>query len=223
MVIEGACSSEQGVYGCRGGVLLRAGSLWLSRSAKKSVPNSSSYNNPGAQLVKYNYSNYKRTRRLFWISETGEELRWGKVKSGTDFSKVELKDCIGIIYGPVTTTFVRCTDKQDQPYCCFSLLFMGRTLDLATYGDMISVWFLGLQYLISRYGQSAGSMPTLSDSQFVQKKIQYKLQEKAHGKVGEGTREGGWGFVQKKIQYIVAGEGARESGRGGLCGEVGVV
>ena len=47
---------------------------------------------------------------------------------------------------------------------------------------MISVWFLGLQYLISRYGQSAGSMPTLYDSQFVQKKVQYKLQEKAHGK-----------------------------------------
>ena len=26
----------------------------------------------GAQLVKYNYSNYKRTRRLFWINDAGD-------------------------------------------------------------------------------------------------------------------------------------------------------
>merc|ERR1719399_1594267 len=45
----------------------------------------------GAQLIKYNYSNYKRTRRLFWISDAGDELRWGKVKSDSDYSKVELK------------------------------------------------------------------------------------------------------------------------------------
>ncbi len=101
--------------------------------AQKKVQNMIELLKGGAQLVKYNYSNYKRTRRLFWINDTGEELRWGKQKSVSDFSKVELKDCIGIIYGPVTTTFQRCLEKQDSADCCFSLLFMGRTLDLATY------------------------------------------------------------------------------------------
>lgn len=104
--------------------------------AQKKIQNLIELLKHGAQLVKYNYSNYKRTRRLFWISPKGDELRWGKTKSDTDYSKVELKDCIGIIYGPVTTTFVRCTEKVDPPYTCFSLLFMGRTLDLATYGGL---------------------------------------------------------------------------------------
>ncbi|CAD7943719.1 unnamed protein product [Amoebophrya sp. A25] len=149
--------------------------------SQKSIQNMIELLRNGAQLVKYNYSNYKRTRRLFWISDNGDELRWGKQKSLTDYSKVDLRDCIGIIYGPVTTTFVRCQETgKDAPYCCFSLLFMGRTLDLASYGDMINIWFLGLQYLISRYGTGGQSMPVLSDSQFVVKKGQYKVMERAH-------------------------------------------
>ncbi len=45
---------------------------------------------------------------------------------------------------------------------------------------MISVWFLGLQYLISRYGSGGASMPTLSGSQFMVKKVQYKVLQRAH-------------------------------------------
>jgi len=152
--------------------------------AQRKIQSSIELLKSGAQLVKYNYSNYKRTRRLFWISENGDELRWGKSKAAADYSKVSLADAIGIIYGPVTTTFVRCdkTTEQniDPSYCCFSLLFMGRTLDLACYGDMINIWFLGLQYLISRYGSGGSSMPILSDSQFTVKKLQYKIGERAH-------------------------------------------
>ncbi|CAD7931825.1 unnamed protein product [Amoebophrya sp. A120] len=161
--------------------------------SQKNIQNMIELLRNGAQLVKYNYSNYKRTRRLFWISDAGDELRWGKTKSVTEYSKVDLRDCIGIIYGPVTTTFLRCnagsasaggtsssSSSRDESCSCFSLLFMGRTLDLATYGGMIDIWFLGLQYLISRYGTGGQSMPTLSDSQFLVKKAQYKIADKAH-------------------------------------------
>lgn len=132
----------------------------------------------GCTMHKYNYSNSKRSRRYFWIADEGKELCWGRSK-GEDTQKVNLQECIGIIYGPMTTTFQRCTNLEDPAWTCFSLLFMGRTLDLAVAGDLqVHAWFLGLQHLISLHG--IGSMPIMSDSQFILRKVQYKLTGAAH-------------------------------------------
>merc|ERR1719171_1295588 len=91
----------------------------------------------GSSLYKYNYSNSKRMRRHFWVNDEGDEVRWAKAKTADDFQKVELRECIGMIYGPMTTTFMRCENVEDPSCTCFSLLFMGRTLDLAAQGEMI--------------------------------------------------------------------------------------
>jgi len=134
----------------------------------------------GCTMHKYNYSNSKRSRRYFWIADGGREFCWGRSK-GEDTQKVNLRECIGIIYGPMTTTFQRCRTLDDASWSCFSLLFMGRTLDLAVAGDLqIHAWFLGMQHLISRHG--IGSMPMMSDAQFTIKKIQLKLTDAAHAK-----------------------------------------
>eukprot|EP00397_Hematodinium_sp_SG-2012_P016542 GEMP01016882.1.p1 GENE.GEMP01016882.1~~GEMP01016882.1.p1 ORF type:complete len:804 (+),score=171.46 GEMP01016882.1:16-2427(+) len=132
----------------------------------------------GAPLFKYNYSNSKRTRRVFWISSEGDELCWARKRDDADFSKVDLKECIGLIYGPMTTTFVRCEKIDDPGWCCFSLLFMGRTLDLATPNGeaMITPWFLGLQFLVS------STTPMMGGSQFVVRKAMLKLTDAAHAK-----------------------------------------
>ena len=43
--------------------------------------------------------------------------------------------------GPMTTTFQRCDHREDPDWACFSLLFTGRTLDLAVAGDLqIHAW-----------------------------------------------------------------------------------
>lgn len=132
----------------------------------------------GCTMHKYNYSNSKRSRRYFWASDDGIELCWGRSK-GEDTQKVNLRECIGIIYGPMTTTFQRCPQLEDPSWSCFSLLFMGRTVDLAVAGDFqVQAWFLGMQHLISRHG--IGSMPMMSDAQFVTRKVQYKLMDAAH-------------------------------------------
>jgi len=130
----------------------------------------------GAPLYKYNYSNSKRTRRQFWITKDGTELCWAKKRDDDEYSRIYISECIGIIYGPMTTTFVRCQSIDDPAHCCFSLLFMGRTLDLATPGgdDWVAAWFLGLQYLMKK------STPLMGDSQFAIKKVHMKLLDKAH-------------------------------------------
>jgi len=130
----------------------------------------------GAPLYKYNYSNSKRTRRQFWITEDGAELCWAKKRDDDEYSRIYISECIGIIYGPMTTTFVRCQSIDDPAHCCFSLLFMGRTLDLATPGgdEWVAAWFLGLQYLMQKTATLMG------DSQFTIKKVQMKLLQKAH-------------------------------------------
>merc|ERR1719171_918979 len=55
---------------------------------------------------------------------------------------------------------------------------MGRTLDLASSGDWIDAWFLGLQFLLSKVGSS--SMVTLPESTFVFRKVQNKIMDIAH-------------------------------------------
>merc|ERR1740138_1727608 len=132
----------------------------------------------GCTMHKYNYSNSKRSRRYFWVADGGREFCWGRPK-GEDTQKVNLRDCIGIIFGPMTTTFQRCQSMEDPAWLCFSLLFMDRTLDLTVAGDLqVHAWFLGMQHLISLHG--IGSMPMMSDAQFVARKVQYKLMAVAH-------------------------------------------
>eukprot|EP00929_Paragymnodinium_shiwhaense_P076223 TRINITY_DN3914_c0_g1_i1.p1 TRINITY_DN3914_c0_g1~~TRINITY_DN3914_c0_g1_i1.p1 ORF type:complete len:955 (+),score=220.17 TRINITY_DN3914_c0_g1_i1:155-3019(+) len=163
----------------------------------------------GCTMHKYNYSNSKRSRRYFWVSDEGKELCWGRSK-GVDTQKVYLKECIGIIYGPMTTTFQRCTQLDDPSWTCFSLLFMGRTLDLAVAGDLqVHAWFLGMQHLISRHG--VGSMPMMSDAQFVARKVQYKLMDAAHRNDLVLGR-----YLLQQVKALAAGKGLTGLGRGAL-------
>ncbi|CAE7287420.1 LAMB1 [Symbiodinium natans] len=110
----------------------------------------------------------------------GLEMRWGRSKDdSTEAQQVNLRECVGIIYGPMTTTFQNCTAREDPDWSCFSLLFMGRTLDLSVSGDrQIHAWILGLQHLAFLHG--VGSMPVMTGAQFYARKVQYKLTALAH-------------------------------------------
>jgi len=163
----------------------------------------------GCTMHKYNYSNSKRSRRYFWVADSGRELCWGRSK-GEDTQKVNLRECIGIIYGPMTTTFQRCTQLEDASWSCFSLLFMGRTLDLAVAGDLqVHAWFLGMQHLISRHG--IGSMPMMSDAQLMARKVQLKLTDAAHRK---GLVLGR--FLVEALKALAAGKGLVGLGPGAV-------
>lgn len=131
----------------------------------------------GCTAYKYNYSNSKRMRRHFWVDEANVELCWGKSRSDEP-QTMKLDDCVGIIYGPMTTTFQRSNALEDPPFCCFSLLFADRTLDLAVPGDHIDKWFLGLQDLLLT--RCTSCMSTLSEPNFVFRKVFHKLRESAH-------------------------------------------
>mmetsp|Transcript_81053 Transcript_81053/g.147924 ORF Transcript_81053/g.147924 Transcript_81053/m.147924 type:complete len:920 (-) Transcript_81053:65-2824(-) len=131
----------------------------------------------GCTAYKYNYSNSKRMRRHFWIDEARVELCWGKSRSDEP-QNMDLRDCVGIIYGPMTTTFQRSNALEDPPWCCFSLLFPDRTLDLAVPNEHIQKWFLGLQHLLLT--RSSVCISTLSEPQFVFRKVFHKLRDSAH-------------------------------------------
>lgn len=163
----------------------------------------------GCTMHKYNYSNSKRSRRYFWVADGGRELCWGRSK-GEDTQKVNLRECIGIIFGPMTTTFQRCSLLDDASWSCFSLLFMGRTLDLAVAGDLqVHAWFFGMQHLISRHG--IGSMPMMSNAQFIARKVQLKLTDAAHAK---GLVLGR--FLLEALRALASGKGLKGLGPGAV-------
>lgn len=165
----------------------------------------------GCTMHKYNYSNSKRSRRYFWVGDDGRELCWGRAK-GEDTQKVNLRECIGIICGPMTTTFQRCTNIEDPSWSCFSLLFMGRTLDLAVAGDLqVHAWFLGMQHLISCHG--IGSMPIMSEAQFLTRKVQLKLMDAAHRK---GLVLGRYLIQHVRAQASATGRGPKSLGANAL-------
>eukprot|EP00434_Breviolum_minutum_P042063 symbB.v1.2.037422.t1/scaffold5521.1/size26208/2 len=96
----------------------------------------------------YNYSNSKRMRRHFWVDSQKVELCWSKSKAeGEEPQMMSLRDSVGLIYGPMTTTFQRCEQLEDLPSTCFSILFSDRTLDLAV-PSRVESWFLGFQYYL---------------------------------------------------------------------------
>ena len=66
-------------------------------------------------------------------------------------SKVNLKESLGIIFGPRTSTFQRRQIKLDDEWLCFSLVFRDRTLDISALDDQqLMTWFLGLQSLVCK-------------------------------------------------------------------------
>jgi len=131
---------------------------------------------PGNTAYKYNYSNSKRMRRHFWVEESQLELCWGKSRNDEP-QKINLKDCRGIIYGPVTTTFLRAGNLEDPPWACFSLMFSDRTMDLAVPGDAIDAWVLGLQLMLLERGTDCAA--DFSEPEFTSRKVFLKLTETA--------------------------------------------
>jgi len=132
----------------------------------------------GSTAYKYNYSNSKRMRRHFWVDESKVELRWGKTRTDEAPQSMDLRHCVGIIYGPMTSTFQRCSSLEDPAWCCFSLLFEDRTLDMAVAGDLIQQWFAGLQHFLLEHSPSCTT--ALSEAQFTFRRVFYKLRVAAH-------------------------------------------
>merc|ERR1712107_210682 len=156
----------------------------------------------GGTAYKYNYSNSKRMRRHFWIDAEKVELCWGKSRSDEP-QTMSLKDSVGIIFGPMTTTFQRCATLEDLPWCCFSLLFPDRTLDLAVPGNAIEPWYLGLQHLLME--KSAG-VTGISEAEFVFRKVFQKLRDSAH-RQGFTTRA----YMRQLLRALGRDAGFREA------------
>ncbi|CAJ1338896.1 unnamed protein product, partial [Effrenium voratum] len=84
---------------------------------------------------------------------------------------------VGIIFGPMTTTFQRCASLEDPVWCCFSILFPDRTLDLAVLPSHLEGWFLGLQDFLTA---NSACVSCISEAQLVFKKVFHKIRYAAH-------------------------------------------
>ena len=132
----------------------------------------------GQWLYKYGYSDSSLIKRFFWLSPDLSELRWGSSVHDPRYLRVCLSEMIGLTFGPITTTFSRLR-YGDVPsaWCCFSLIFVGRTLDLCTIEDNAHVWFLTLQSIAS--SQSDCVIPSVSRGALLRKKVVMKIRSKA--------------------------------------------
>ena len=129
-------------------------------------------------LLKFGYSDSNVVKRFFRIS--GGQFRWGTDENDSKFLSVQLNEIIGISLGRETTTFKRVSSVNGVcfPWCCFSLIFIGRTLDLCMIDAEDAIYcILALQKAASIYGASLLTEFTRSD--LVRRTVMMKIRFKA--------------------------------------------
>ena len=162
--------------------------ITMNRSSRHTAsPNSSALDDPiirqaqeGDWLFKYAYSDSKCIRRFFWLSRDMKELRWGNTFHDKRYLSVQLSEMIGITFGSDTTTFakLRALPDHPEPWLCFSLIFVGRTLDLSTPSDNAHQWFEAIQFASRCVGGSC--ITSLTRSELTRRKMMMKVRSKAH-------------------------------------------
>jgi hypothetical protein len=130
-------------------------------------------------LIKFGYSDSNEVKRFFMIR--GSELRWGMDMSDSKYLSVKLNELIGISLGQETTTFKRMVNSRESfyPWCCFSLIFVGRTLDLSTIEGCATTWILALQEAASQHGATLLAPFTKFD--LTRRVVIMKIRAKADG------------------------------------------
>jgi kinesin family protein C2/C3 len=134
----------------------------------------------GNWLYRVGFSDAAMVKRYFWITEDQRELRWAESRDNSRPLSVILEDVIGMTFGPETTAFSRLVSLQPDailPWKCFSLIFVGRTLDLCCLQDDADKWFISLQQIICSKGFML--FPRLSRSEIVFRKVMMKIRFKA--------------------------------------------
>jgi hypothetical protein len=108
----------------------------------------------GAWADKVGYSDGRVLRRFFWYEALTHTLHWGTKTRDQNSLRVCLDDVVGVLFGPMTTSFRRASldGTNYLPWRCVSLMFVGRTLDLCFEEGVGISWFLELQYLTNNGG-----------------------------------------------------------------------
>ena len=133
----------------------------------------------GDWLYRIGFSDCSKVMRFFWVSNDLEELRWGESREDARFLRVRLDEVIGMTFGPETTAFARLvsTYGDSLSWTCFSLIFVGRTLDLCSTKDDADKWFMALQQVIGSRGFML--LPRLARCQVLCRKVMMKIRYKA--------------------------------------------
>jgi kinesin family protein C2/C3 len=132
----------------------------------------------GTWLKLIGFSDDSVQDKFFWLSDDLREIRLGNYSKDSHCSTFYLENVVGMTFGPETTSFSQSTSRNLLlPWCCFSLIFVGRTIDLCSITDDAHIWFLALQRVVSVHGYLL--LPRMSHADVIRRKVWFKIQYKA--------------------------------------------
>ena len=134
----------------------------------------------GSWFTRVGFSDGSCVKRFFWLSDSLDEIRWGESPEDQRFFRVRLDEVVGMTFGQETTAFNRvkgATEDRLLPWECFSLIFVGRTLDLSSLRDDAEQWFLAVQSVVRRLGFML--IPRITRSEVLRRKVMMKIRYKA--------------------------------------------
>lgn len=169
----------------------------------------------GEWLVKVGFSDSNLVKRFFRLTEDRKELHWGNSSDDPRYLRVYLAEAIGLSFGPLTTTFSRISKPEERPFpwCCFSLIFVGRTLDLFTIKDNAHLWFQVIQDSVLNSGGSLVSR--VSYKEILKRKVQMKIRYRAES-LGRTLPAHIQLTVQQAFLDLYGGDSRLDEAKGGI-------
>lgn len=133
----------------------------------------------GGWLIRVGYNDAERFRCYARVSDDMSGLHLSASPKGDNNHIICFQEVVGMSFGAETTAFSRVSksDPDCLPWKCFSLIFVGKTLDLCCVDDDAQKWFISLQQVVSSFGLML--LPLLSRAEVVRRKVLMKIRFKA--------------------------------------------
>ena len=112
----------------------------------------------GNTLIKLNYTSRGKMRKFMRVFNN-TQLRWADKElyiSNTNICHAkQFNEIRGIIYGARTKTFKKSSNRDLEPWLCFSIILQRRTVDFYAAEDTIDLWYIGLSEFLKPLNPSA--------------------------------------------------------------------
>ena len=130
-------------------------------------------------MIRVGFNDAEQVRCYLRVSDDMTELHWSTSPTGDRTVLISLREVVGMSFGAETTAFTRVlsTDRLCVPWKCFSLIFVGKTLDLCCVDDDAEKWFIALQQVIASFGLML--LPLISRAEIIRRKVLMKIRFKA--------------------------------------------
>lgn len=154
----------------------------------------------GEFLDKYHYSSNGHKKDFFKIVDS-KYLRWNPDKNKVNNPKAnchsyDLAQIRGLVYGKVTSTFLKKKNEGLFAWLCISIMMSNRSYDICCVEENVNQWYIGLGYAIKKHNPGAYVLPV---GRFFWRKMKLLMHYLVIDRMPEEQRKK---FIKKSLSFV---------------------